>query len=170
MAGHSNCNPSLGKWGCTMEFWGFVTFHICCFHPGKGDVDPHGRHIFSQGGSFPTNPVDGGILRVLVFPKSPTLWLCLTVCYWKLWFISWHFPLNMVIFDSFLYVYQRVIFPNCIPIYPHLVRISLEWVTTKKCLGCTPNWKPIISPFWVYISSIYLVYPHWIILNKFESS
>ena len=64
-----------------MEFWGFVTFHICCFHPGKGDVDPHGRHIFSQGGSFPTNPVDGGILRVLVFPKSPTLWLCLTVCY-----------------------------------------------------------------------------------------
>jgi hypothetical protein len=105
------------------------------------------------------------------FPKRPsTLWLCLTVCYWKLWFISWHFPLNMVIFDSFLYVYHRVIFPNCIPIYPHLVRISLEWVTTKKCLGCTPNWKPIISPFWVYISGIYLVYPNWIILNKFESS
>ena len=32
----------------------------------------------------------------------------LTVCYWKWPFISWIYPVNMVIFHSFLLVYQRV--------------------------------------------------------------
>ena len=78
-----------------MEFWFRYVSHLL-FPPWE---------IFSGGLKPPTQYM--GILRVLVFPKSPTLWLCQN-SYCKWWFISWHFPWNMVIFHIFLYVYQSL--------------------------------------------------------------